>query len=171
MPPREAEQTRATLEAALSRVSAAFDRVSLERLATELLSIVARLDTEQFPAAAPGEEVVYPLIESPNGPSIYIVSDGVGTSSPPHEHQTWAVIVGVSGRELNTFYAVPPSRSRRVLALASQSIGAGEFTVLDPLVIHATSVVGGAPTYHLHVYGRSLASLPAFTLRTYQSGA
>lgn len=171
MPPCNANETRAALAAAVSEISSAFDRVALERLAATLLSLGACLDREQFRVAAPGQELLYALVENPNGPSLYLVSDGVGTSSPPHEHLTWALIVGIEGQELNTFYAVQAQGSRHVHSVSAQGIGAGEFAVLDPSLIHSTSVVGTAPTYHLHLYGRSLASLPPFSLRTYLDGA
>ena len=171
MSPRPADGLRSSLVTALSRISSEFDRTALERLAPEILSIGALLDREQYPVAEPGQELVYPLLEKQDGPSIYLVSDGPGTSSPPHEHQTWALIAGIDGHELNTYYSVNGPGTREVTSIAALTIGPGEFVVLDPSTIHATSVAGAASTYHLHLYGRSLTSLPPFSLRTYQGGA
>ena len=90
----------------------------------ELLTIAENLcalcetidwDALQLPAANRGQEVLHELaVSSPAGPSAYLVSDGIGVTSPPHEHQTWAVIVGVRGKEMHTKYKVVPGDSREV---------------------------------------------------------
>jgi predicted metal-dependent enzyme (double-stranded beta helix superfamily) len=47
----------------------------------------------------------YRLAQSDDGTlALYVQSVGDGTSAPPHEHLTWAVIVGMRGQELNRFY-------------------------------------------------------------------
>ncbi len=171
MPHSHADDLRSTLLTALSGISREFDRAALVRLAPQLVSIGATLDAEQFPPAGAGQELMYSLVESNDGPSLYLVSDGAGTSSPPHEHQTWALIVGIEGHEINTYFSVKAPGTREVDPVAAQNIGPGEFVALDPTTIHATSVAGAASTYHLHLYGRPLSSLPAFSLRSYSRGA
>ena len=64
-------------------------------------------DSSPYRLAAQGEELLHELVVRPgNRPSLYLVSDG---PSPPHGHDTWAVIVGVRGHELNHRYALQAS--------------------------------------------------------------
>ena len=84
-------------------------REQLDQIAQELLhlSLTTRLDRSAYRVAKPGEEVLHELSICPaNGPSLYLASDGVGVTNPPHDHHTWAVIVGVNGVELNMLYQV-----------------------------------------------------------------
>lgn len=63
--------------------------------------------TAPYREVAAGEELLYELaMSSGNRPSLYLVSDGVGIVSPPHCHETWAVIAGIRGQELNHRYTV-----------------------------------------------------------------
>lgn len=124
----------------------------------------------QLPAASRGQEVLHELaVSSPTGPSAYLISDGIGVTSPPHEHQTWAVIVGVRGKELHTKYKVVPGDSRRVEVDTSISVGAGEVLTLAASDIHSTKVFGDQPTYHVHLYGVALSSWPPFSSRCYKT--
>jgi predicted metal-dependent enzyme (double-stranded beta helix superfamily) len=153
---------------AISKTSSHFDSDALSLLAQDLAALGTRLQPDRFPRAQPGEELVYPLIEQSQGPSLYIVSDGVGTSSPPHEHQTWALIVGLAGNEMNTFYSLSTAEPDVPIPAHRRNVSAGDFVVLDSSAIHSTSVAGTEPTYHLHLYGRALSSLPPFAARSYQ---
>src|SRR5262245_11927718 len=76
------------------------------RIASSLkrLAISAVWRDSGFRGALPGEELVSELAVAPGSVSLYLVSDGIGTSSPPHGHETWAVIAGIRGRELNILY-------------------------------------------------------------------
>lgn len=122
-----------------------------------------------LPAANPGQEVLHELaVSSPAGPSAYLVSDGIGVTSPPHEHRTWAVIVGIRGTEMHTKYKVAPGDSREVTVDTSISVGAGEVLMLASSDIHSTKVVGDQPTYHVHLYGTAFSSWPAFSARRYK---
>lgn len=168
MPPENLPVDQVAIASALYGASASFNPASLLLVAVNLLLLGEKLNREHFPEAKAGQELLYPLLEDPNGPSLYLVSDGEGTSSPPHEHQTWTLIVGIRGRELNTFYQARKQSPGPAAYVSERCVGPGECVLLDPTTIHATSVVGSGPTYHLHLYGRSLASLPAFELRTYQ---
>ena len=76
--------------------------------AAEWLCALAHSPAWQSPGyreASAKEELVYELAVSPGGsPALYLVSDGVSVSSRPHRHDTWAVIVGIRGREVNYLY-------------------------------------------------------------------
>ena len=85
------------------------DRAGIARIKERLLELAAH--EHLFPAAefpAPhGERGShnYRLAQNDDGTlALYVQSVGEGTSAPPHEHLTWAVIVGMRGQELNRFY-------------------------------------------------------------------
>lgn len=118
--------------------------------------------------AAPGEELLYELaLCKGNGPSLYLVSDGVGITSPPHCHETWVVIAGIRGRELNRRYTPQSSAGRTAVRTGEIEIGPGQTLILGVDDIHSTEVQGSSPTYHLHLYGRPLNELSSFKSRCY----
>jgi predicted metal-dependent enzyme (double-stranded beta helix superfamily) len=124
--------------------------------------------TASYREASSGEELVHALALSPvNGPSLYLVSDGMGAISPPHCHETWAVIVGIRGCELNRKFSVHSDKKRTVSPLTELKVGPGEVLVLGEEEIHSTEVSGRSSTYHLHLYGRPLHELPKFQSRCY----
>ncbi len=102
-----------------------------------------------------------------DSPALYLVSDGIGTRSPPHEHLAWAVIAGVRGREANISYRVLPDEPRTVFHDSVVEVGPGDVLVMEPFDVHATEVVGDRGTFHLHLYGCPLDRLPPFAARCY----
>jgi predicted metal-dependent enzyme (double-stranded beta helix superfamily) len=102
-----------------------------------------------------------------SGIALYLVSDAPGTVSPPHEHRTWAVIAGIRGVEANTLYRIIDSESRAVEMCGEVVVGAGQTLVLPERAIHSTAARGATATYHLHLYGKPLRSLPGLRVRTY----
>lgn len=125
------------------------------------------LDRTAYRAAAPGEELVYVLHEAGDGPALYLVSDGAGVQSAPHEHQTWAVIAGLAGNELNVLYQLAEPGRRVVRPVSQSPVRAGEFIGLPSGAIHATLAADAQPTYHLHLYGRPLRLLAPYASRCY----
>lgn len=118
--------------------------------------------------AVAGEELLYELAVSPsNGPSLYLVSDGSSVVSPPHEHNTWAVIAGIRGQETNRHYALQSAERKVVVESSMVEVGPGEVLVLGATEIHSTEVNTSEATFHLHLYGRPLCALPSFASRSY----
>lgn len=118
--------------------------------------------------AAPGQERLYPIaVSASGGPSLYLVSDGAGTASAPHEHQTWVAIVGLRGLELNTIFRRADTATRAIVREREEAVGPGGLLVLDAAQIHATRVDGEGSTVHLHLYGRALSALPPFPERCF----
>ncbi|MCH8888148.1 MAG: cysteine dioxygenase [SAR324 cluster bacterium] len=82
---------------------------------------------------------------------------------PPHNHTTWAVIVGVDGEEYNTFYeraddgSSPGEGYLRVVGEAVVRPGTG--VCMMPEDIHHIETYGKDPTMHLHMYGLALDRL------------
>ncbi|MFO0685498.1 MAG: hypothetical protein U0234_25790 [Sandaracinus sp.] len=147
-PPREA------LEAAAEALA----RLDLRALLTEPSLVRAR----------GSEERLYALgRRAPEGPALYLVSDAPGVASPPHEHRTWAIVVGLEGIERNHRFVRTSASSREVRADGRRDIGPGEWMSLGVEDVHATEVVSDSATMHLHVYGRALDTLPPFAARCF----
>lgn len=125
--------------------------------------------TSHLRAASLGEELLYELSVNPGAPSLYLVSDGVGVASLPHCHETWAIIAGIRGRELNVFFRSVDASDRSVAPTRSAIVGVGQTLSLTQQSIHATQVVGSEATFHLHLYGRPLSELTSFESRCYVS--
>jgi len=145
-------------------------RPSLEACAAMLGQLTTLLEDFllQFPRASAGEERLYELgHDEENGCHLYIVSDAPGVSSPPHEHLAWAIVLGLEGAELNVLHNRTNVTDRIVQPITRVLVGAGDKLVMLPSEVHSTVSVGPNSTYHLHAYGRRLASLPPFGDRVY----
>jgi predicted metal-dependent enzyme (double-stranded beta helix superfamily) len=158
----------------LNVAGAATSESVLHRIASELSRLGGELDwgKMQVSQANPGEERLYLLAQlGQDGPTLYLVSDGAGTMSAAHEHQTWAAIAGLRGVERNVLYEVTSQERREARRSSVKDIGAGDCIVLTKSVVHSTKVVGAEATFHLHLYGRPLHSLPPFEDRVFRDEA
>lgn len=124
-------------------------------------------DASQIRYANRNEELLYPLHVAPGQPALYLVSDGPGVTSAPHGHGTWAVIVGLSGNELNTLYERGPGASASVRALRHIAVTTHDVLCLPATAIHATRAMDDVPTFHLHLYGKPLTELAPYSTRCY----
>lgn len=139
--------------------------VDLEAIESAVVRFVARVEWPHtgLESAGPGQERLYRLgHESSDGPAAYLVSDGVGVVSPPHEHETWAVVAGIAGHEINHLFVRTSSEGRTVKKIETKVIGPGETLTMADDAIHATAVGDGSAIFHVHVYGRPLNSLSSF---------
>lgn len=141
------------------------------REAAELLGTLARSpawESPEYREASANEELVYELAASPGGgAALYLVSDGASVSSQPHRHDTWVVIVGIRGYEVNHLYLRLPGARKTVARSSELEVGPLSVLVLHEQDIHSTQVRGSGPTFHLHLYGRPLHALPSFSSRCY----
>ncbi|MFB3134682.1 MAG: cysteine dioxygenase [Rhodospirillales bacterium] len=118
-----------------------------------------------FPVTAEdGTGVIYRLAEDPDHRfALYATAGAPGKSVPPHNHTTWAVIVGVHGDEHNVFYervddgSVPGRGEVRPSGEFTVTHGTGVTLMADD--IHSIHVTGDEPTVHLHLYGLALEQL------------
>jgi len=166
LPTLECQAWLAELKFELSSASPS----ALEAIALSLKQLGERLNWAKMISleAGPGEESLYLLAQlGIDGPALYLVSDGAGVRSPPHEHRTWAAIAGLRGIERNTFYEVTALEDRRARAVKVIDIRAGEYVALAETVVHATEVTGPESTLHLHLYGKPLHCLPPFQCRVF----
>ena len=117
-----------------------------------------------FPVNDDGGSAVYRISEdSDHRYALYASVGAAGKSVPPHNHTTWAVIVGVYGDELNRFYERTDDASKEGYAELEETgsfvIRHGNGVVFLPDDIHAISTDDPEPTVHLHMYGLALDHL------------
>ena len=117
-----------------------------------------------FPIADDGGSAVYRISEdSDHRYALYASVGAAGKSVPPHNHTTWAVIVGVYGDELNRFYERTDDSSKEGYAELKETgsfvVQHGNGVVFLPDDIHAISTDDSEPTVHLHMYGLALDHL------------
>lgn len=137
------------------------DRAGLERIKERLVELAERDDLfsdEDFPPPdTPGASFSYRIAQNDDEElALYVQSVGDGTSAPPHEHRTWAVIVGMRGRELNRLYGPcadkgDPQVQREVMV----EQGTGVAMLRDD--VHSIQIEGAATNFHC--YGLALERL------------
>lgn len=94
--------------------------------------------------------------------SLFVVVDSwlPGRGVRPHDHDTWAVVVGVDGVERNRFWERLDDGSRpgyaQLRCIAEQSIGPGEAMLIPSGGIHCVTNDSARTSLSLHVYGRHL---------------
>ena len=103
---------------------------ALKEIRTELISLTADQNlfpAEDFPLDPTGGDVVYRLSEDNDHRfALYGSVGSEGKSVSPHNHSTWAVIVGVYGDEVNQFYQCTSGGKEPGPATLEQT---GSFTV------------------------------------------
>ena len=94
--------------------------------------------------------------------SLFIVVDSwlPGRGVRPHDHGTWALVVGVTGPEHNVFWRRVDDGSRDGFAelekLREEVISIGELAAMKSGEIHSVENRGDETTLSFHVYGRHL---------------
>lgn len=137
------------------------DRAGLERIKERLLELAERDDLfgdEDFPPPdTPGASVSYRIAQNDDDElALYLQCVGDGTSAPPHEHRTWAVIVGMRGQELNRLYGpCAGSGEPQVEHEVMVERGAGVTMLGDD--VHSIRIEGAATSFHC--YGLALERL------------
>ena len=140
---------------------------ALGKIRNELIELTR--DKELFPRSSfpindDGGSAVYRISEdSDHRYALYASVGAAGKSVPPHNHTTWAVIVGVYGDELNRFYERTDDSSKEGYAALKETgsfvVQHGNGVVFLPDDIHAISTDDSEPTVHLHMYGLALDHL------------
>lgn len=77
--------------------------------------------------------------------------------APPHDHTTWAVIVGLLGLEENRFYK---KVATGVEAVGGDRVESGSGVTLMPDDLHSIHISAGQPVLNFHMYGLALEQLP-----------
>ena len=137
-------------------------RENLDRIKQRLARLAARQDlfnAEEFPPPAPGGKLkscLYRVAEDADHRfALYVNSSLGGYGTPAHNHTTWAVIVGVSGEELNRFY--DRAEEGGVREKGSYVVKQGTGVTFMPDDLHSIHIE--APLINFHMYGLGLDQL------------
>ncbi|TAN55144.1 MAG: cysteine dioxygenase [Betaproteobacteria bacterium] len=161
-----ARQRRSAIEAAVADIRViekrdGVTRQSLERIKQRLLRLAARTDLfapKDYPPPAPGGKLrscLYRLSEDADHRfALYANASLGGYGTPAHNHTTWAVIVGVTGTELNRFYERTPEGVREK---GHEVVQQGTGVAFMPEDLHSIHIE--APLLNFHLYGLALEQL------------
>jgi predicted metal-dependent enzyme (double-stranded beta helix superfamily) len=102
------------------------------------------------------------LLHAESDNSLFVCVDSwfPGKGVRPHEHGTWAIVVGVTGVEVNTYWERIDDGSIEGHAVLrkvkEQSISAGEVITMKTGEIHSVTNSTEETTLSFHVYGHHL---------------
>tara|TARA_Y100001936_G_C16024615_1_gene641674 strand:- start:466 stop:1038 length:573 start_codon:yes stop_codon:yes gene_type:complete len=142
--------------------SAGVTREGVELIRMRLIALSSRRDLfpwDDFPPEKSRDGSTLYLISQDHDHrcALYVQSVAERTEAPPHDHLTWACIVGLEGEELNRKYEKvagdgPPKISEEVIVKHGTGIG------FLPEDVHSIHVTGR--TLNFHCYGHDLLDLP-----------
>lgn len=142
--------------------AAGVTREALERIKQRLIRLASRTDlftAADFPPPEPGgklESCLYRLAEDEDHRfALYANASLGGYGTPAHNHTTWAVIVGVTGEELNRLYE--RSADGGVREKDSCVVRQGSGVAFLPDDLHSIHI--DAPLLNFHMYGLALEQL------------
>jgi predicted metal-dependent enzyme (double-stranded beta helix superfamily) len=162
-----AQERQREIEAAVGDVRAieardGVSRDSLEKIKQRLIRLAARNDlftAADFPPPAPGSKrnsCLYRISEDADHRfALYANSSFGNYGTPAHNHKpSWAVIVGVSGEELNRFYDRAEGGVRQK---GEHVVKQGTGVAFMPEDLHSIHIQ--APLVNFHMYGLALEQL------------
>jgi len=136
-------------------------RASLANIKARLIRLAARSDlftAVDYPPPMPGgkrHSCLYRLSEDADHRfALYANSARGGHGTPAHNHTTWAVIVGVTGEELNKFY---DRAAEGVREKGRDVVRQGTGVAFLPADLHSIHIE--APLLNFHMYGLALEQL------------
>ncbi|WP_455288015.1 cysteine dioxygenase [Cupriavidus necator] len=148
------------------------DRDALAAIAGRLQALAAQrtlFTHEDFPAppadAGIGASTRYRLNpdDGEGAIALYLNAINPGKTTIPHNHDTWAVIAAVEGRELNRVYRRTDDGSDPAIArlelVRELTVEPGTPIAFVADDVHSIHVIGDTPTLHFHCYGRPLETL------------
>ncbi len=161
------EQRRRTVAEAVADIRAieareGVTREGLARIRERLITLAAQTELfgpDDFPPPGTGDSrrsALYRLSEDTDHRfALYANASHGGYGTPAHDHTTWAVIVGVTGAELNKFYE--PTREGGVREKGAFTVRAGSGVAFMPTDLHSIHIE--APLINFHMYGLGLEQL------------
>ena len=140
---------------------------SLDAIRATLIALASRRELfagEDFPPRDAENGKLYTLSQDEDCRfALYLNSSACNLETPPHDHTTWAVVVGIHGDELNRFYCRTDDGSvvgkGEVEQVDTFNITAGTGVTMMPNDIHSIHQTGPSLNLHLHMYGRALTEL------------
>ena len=161
------EQRRRTVAEAVADIRAieareGVTREGLARIRERLITLAAQtklFGPDDFPPPGTGDSrrsALYRLSEDADHRfALYANASHGGYGTPAHDHTTWAVIVGVTGAELNKFYE--PTQEGGVREKGAFTVRAGSGVAFMPTDLHSIHIE--APLINFHMYGLGLEQL------------
>lgn len=129
----------------------------VRRIAEELGWLSAAM-YEADPVLGYGTTMLH--VEPDHGLFVVVDSWLPGRGVPPHDHDTWAVVVGLEGVERNLFWQrsgdVSQSGHVELQCINEQQIWPGEVLLMPAGTIHSVLNETQGTSLSLHVYGRHL---------------
>jgi len=162
---QRSDQVRQTIDV-IRKIEAAHGvtRKALEDIKSQLLQLATHAEwfsEAEFPAPE-GKTLdtsyVYRLSQdaSDNRFALYVQSARAPTRSPPHNHDTWAVITGIRGQEFNRFYR---RAGRGVEQTGDHVVEPGTGVAMMPEDLHSIHITDENAVITFHMYGRALECL------------
>lgn len=162
------ESCKAAVERAVERIrriekSHGVTAEALAAIKDELISLAAMDDlfsSSVFPAPGEDSEKPYALYllseDDDHRFALYLQACRPGFDVPPHNHTTWACIVGIEGVEENRFYERGDPGAVRT---GGHRVGPGGGVAFLPDDLHSIHIHGTTPVRNFHMYGLSLDRL------------
>ena len=139
-------------------------RDGINAIKEELIKLAQKSDLfpiEDFPPPNRTDlrpNVLYLISEDPDKRfALYVTASHRRYLTAPHNHQTWAVIVGIRGGEPNIFYKKTEDGGVEITGRDTVSLGKG--VAFMPEDIHALDIPGVEPVINFHMYGLGLPYL------------
>jgi predicted metal-dependent enzyme (double-stranded beta helix superfamily) len=158
---RKREIERAVAEVRAIERAGGVTRETLEKIKQRLMRLAARQDlftARDYPPPEPGAKrnsCLYRVAEDPDHRfALYVNSSDGNYGTPAHNHTTWAVIVGVSGEELNRFYDRADGGVREK---GNAVVKQGSGVAFMPEDLHSIHI--STPLINFHMYGLALEQL------------
>jgi predicted metal-dependent enzyme (double-stranded beta helix superfamily) len=131
----------------------------VRKLAPKLALSEGWVQRKHYEADAEQGFGVHVLHEEPDHTlAVFAVSWLPSRGTPPHDHGTWAVIVGVDGAEKNVFWERADDRSRPGYAelrrIGEKLADRGDVVAMPAGAIHSVVNESDGVTLSLHVYGK-----------------
>lgn len=175
-----AQERSAAIEAALADVRAieaseGVTRQSLERIKQRMIELGQRRELfphEDFPLTSEndGEHFDVLSVDDDGRFELYIEVANKAVDVPPHNHTTWAVVVGIEGEEINSLFDVDADRSAPPKLRKKVSVAPGAGVAMMPDDFHTIQFVDGTHNMHLHLYGLCFAKLKGRTMYDQEAG-
>lgn len=163
-----AEERRAAIESTLEEVRAieaerGITRESLAAIRDRMIALAGRRELfprEEFRLPEGKGENFTRLSVDPDGRyELYLEVADKSLDTLPHDHTTWAVVVGIEGLELNRLYEGDGGRAGEApLKLREEvEVTAGTGICMLPTDYHSIHMEQGVHNMHLHLYGVGFA--------------
>lgn len=140
-------------------------RAALEAIRAELIKLGDQTDlfphAEYTPPESGRDSQLYLLSEDDDHRfTLYLNCGTDEKNTPPHNHKTWAVVVGVRGDEHNRIYrrvGEDTAAGKAELRVAREiTVRPGTGVCLMPEDIHSIHMSGADVKMHLHLYGTAI---------------